>query len=152
MVEKASRRSHKPKNTGSSPVSATNYGAVAQLGERLSCTQEVTSSTLVSSTICFLNSVVRVSVRHTGSRWFKSSRKHRNEVYIIFYADIAQLVECQLAKLKVTGSSPVVRSMRFCACSSDGQSSNLLSCRSGVQLSSSTPDGSVPQSVRERGS
>ena len=49
----ASRRSHKPKNTGSSPVSATNYGAVAQLGERLSCTQEVTSSTLVSSTIMF---------------------------------------------------------------------------------------------------
>lgn len=115
-----SRRSHKPKIAGSSPVSATNYGAVAQLGERLSCTQEVTSSTLVSSTICFLNSVVRVSVRHTGSRWFKSSRNHQNEIYIIFYADIAQLVECQLAKLKVTGSSPVVRSMRFCACSSDG--------------------------------
>lgn len=53
VVEMASRRSHKPKNTGSSPVSATNYGAVAQLGERLSCTQEVTSSTLVSSTIMF---------------------------------------------------------------------------------------------------
>ena len=72
-------------------------GGVAQLGERLNGIQEVSGSIPLVSTPVGLGWFRMVQVGSGWSRWFSPS------------AGIAQLVEHNLAKVGVAGSSPVSR-------------------------------------------
>ena len=47
---------------GSNPVIPTIYGALAQLGERLPCTQEVSGSIPLGSTIIFVTKIKILAV------------------------------------------------------------------------------------------
>ncbi len=45
-------------------------------------------------------------------RWFDSDRRHQPATVKSLYADLAHLVERDLAKVEVAGSSPVIRSKK----------------------------------------
>ncbi len=85
-----------------SVVAGSGYGAVAQLGERLNGIQEVRGSIPLGS--------IPVGVGSAG--WLTVATVTLTDR--VYHAGIAQLVEHNLAKVGVAGSSPVSRSAGRC--------------------------------------
>ena len=79
-------------------------GGVAQLGERLNGIQEVRGSIPLASIGYVLRLVTSENGPVAAGCWLLAERH--------LYAGIAQLVEHNLAKVGVAGSSPVSRSQR----------------------------------------
>ena len=92
------------------------HGSLAQLGEHLPYKQRVIgSSPIVSTTFQgesldsygLVVQLVRTPPCHGGGRGFESHRSRH------FFAVLAHLVERNLAKVEVAGSSPVYRSIKI---------------------------------------
>jgi hypothetical protein len=87
-------------------INAVRSGGVAQLGERLNGIQEVRGSIPLASMAGFGTPVARIRWAREEPAWTRVGLPVRT-----FPAGIAQLVEHNLAKVGVAGSSPVSRSV-----------------------------------------
>ena len=83
------------------------HGSLAQLGEHLPYKQRVIGSSPIVSTNGLVVQLVRTPPCHGGGRGFESHRSRH------FFAVLAHLVERNLAKVEVAGSSPVYRSIEI---------------------------------------
>jgi hypothetical protein len=90
-------------------VTRSATGGVAQLGERLNGIQEVRGSIPLAS-------IPAAAVPRRGGTTLESQDWSATRPSVASHAGIAQLVEHNLAKVGVAGSSPVSRSGGGCAC------------------------------------
>ena len=99
------------------------YGPVVQLVRTLAChargqgfeSPSGRQNGKTAFAVCLCSSVGRAEDWKSSCRWFDSDRRHHN-------ADLAHLVERDLAKVEVAGSSPVIRSKR------NGHGNEKFSC------------------------
>ena len=116
-----------------SPVQATENGSIAQLGEHLPYKQRVIGSSPIVSTNGPVVQLVRTLACHARGRGFEShpGRQFASVAQLVeqgtenprvvgsiptggtISADLAHLVERDLAKVEVAGSSPVIRSIQM---------------------------------------
>ena len=87
---------------------ATADGSIAQLGEHLPYKQRVIGSSPIVPTNGPVVQLVRTLACHARGRGFES---HPGR-HFRYNADLAHLVERDLAKVEVAGSSPVIRSRK----------------------------------------
>ena len=87
--------------------SAYVFGSIAQLGEHLPYKQRVIGSSPIVSIIGPVVQLVRTLACHARGHEFES--RPGRFIWLTSYADLAHLVERNLAKVEVAGPSPVIR-------------------------------------------